>query len=139
VIPELREVGVFCDVPEEQSALDVVGEEAMAAARDRFVAEQCWDAFPMSETSAVFRRRVVDAVEAVLANHLGPGHRIVVACHGGVIGAYFSELLGVKQDMFFRPAHASVHRIAVLGERRVVISLNETHQLVEGETNLVTH
>jgi hypothetical protein len=32
--------------------------------------------------------------------------------------------------MFFRPAHASFHRIAVHGARRVIGSLNETHHLV---------
>jgi len=58
----------------------------------------------------------------------------VVACHGGVINAYLTHVLGLTdQDMFFRPAHASVHRVTFLGERRVIDAVNETAHLVPAD------
>ena len=63
--------------------------------------------------------RVGAAIETILARH--PGQVVVVACHGGVINAYLALVLGLdREDMFFRPAHASIHRVAYLGSRRVV-------------------
>jgi broad specificity phosphatase PhoE len=56
-----------------------------------------------------------------------------VACHGGVINAYIAEFLGINMDMFFRPAHASIHRILARHERRVVSTLNELHHLIMPE------
>jgi len=36
----------------------------------------------------------------------------------------------LDEDMFFRPAHASVHRVLARDDRRVVLSLNELTHLV---------
>ena len=104
-----------------------MGDDERDAARERWVIEQRWDAYPGGEGSARFRKRTVGAIEAILADH--DGQTVVVACHGGVINAYLAELLDVVPDMFFRPAHASVHRLAFGADRRVIRSLNEVHHL----------
>jgi broad specificity phosphatase PhoE len=57
---------------------------------------------------------------------------VVVACHGGVINAFLSGQLGLVADMFFRPAHCSVSRVAFDSELRVIRSLNEVHHLAGG-------
>ncbi len=76
-----------------------------------------------------FRTGVVEAVEAILAAH--PGEKVAAVCHGGVINAYLTHVLGIEDPTgFFYPNYTSIHRIAAArtGERSV-LSLNETSHL----------
>jgi 2,3-bisphosphoglycerate-dependent phosphoglycerate mutase len=130
VIAELAEIEVFRDLPPDERATDILGERALDGIRERFIQTRRWDAYPYSETSSDFRRRIGYAVESVVVTH--PGQTIVIACHGGVINAYLCEILGIAADMVFRPAHASVHRIRYAHGRRVLESLNETRFLGDG-------
>ena len=129
VLPELAEIEIFRHLPQEERASDVLGERALNGIRERFVQTRRWDAYPHSETSADFRRRIGIAIESIVVTH--PGQTIVIACHGGVINAYICEILGIAADMVFRPAHASVHGIRFGHGRRVVESLNESRFLAE--------
>ena len=124
---------MFRDLPPgTRSPIDAFGRQAMKPAQEAFVATRRWEAYPASETGAELKARVVPAVEAVLAAH--PGQVVVVACHGGVINAYLVHVLGIDaQDMFFRPAHASVHRVAWAGDRRVIGALNDITHLNPAE------
>jgi broad specificity phosphatase PhoE len=63
---------------------------------------------------------------------------VAVACHSGVTNGYLGHVLGLPQDMFFRPGHASVNRLLAGDDRRVVHSLNETHHLSQVDPALVT-
>ena len=63
---------------------------------------------------------------------------IAIVCHGGVINAYIGHILGIEQDMFFRPAHASISRVLAGDGRRVVSTLNEMHHLASVAPELVT-
>jgi len=85
------------------------------------------DTGPYTERSDDFRRRVGWAVESTIVPH--PGETVVVACHGGVINAYLADLLGLDVDMFFRPFHASSHRVLFGQGRRVIETLNEESYL----------
>lgn len=136
VVPELREIELFRDLPDGTQLADAVDPILLRGARERWVQERRWDVYPYSETGDEFRHRVLMAVEGIVAGH--PGERVVVACHGGVINAVTGSILGVREDMYFRPAHASVHRVAALAERRVIWSLNETHHLAAVDPELVT-
>ena len=136
VFPELREVEFFRDLPPEARVQDVLSEPVRRGMVERFVQERRWDVYPFSEGSAAFRARVVTIIEGLLV--MSEGLHAVVACHGGVINAYLGHVLGLEEDMFFRPAHASVHRVLVSGERRVIHSLNETHFLQAVDPTLVT-
>ena len=76
-----------------------------------------------------FRAGVVEAVEAIIAAH--PGEKVAAVCHGGVINAYLTHILGIADPSgFFYPNYTSIHRIAAArsGERSV-LSLNETCHL----------
>jgi 2,3-bisphosphoglycerate-dependent phosphoglycerate mutase len=128
VVDAVREIEMFRDLPEGVELLDAIDPLLLLGARERFALERRWDVWPFTETGDEFRHRVLMAVEGILATH--PGERIAIACHGGVINIIAAAVLGVDEDMFFRPAHASFHRIGVQGARRVVWSLNETHHLV---------
>ena len=76
-----------------------------------------------------FRAGVVMAVEEIIDAH--PGQKVAAVCHGGVINAYITHVLGIADPSgFFYPNYTSIHRIAAArsGERSV-LSLNETCHL----------
>jgi 2,3-bisphosphoglycerate-dependent phosphoglycerate mutase len=76
-----------------------------------------------------FRNDVVAAVEEIVEAH--PGENVAVVCHGGVINAYVSHILGIDDPSgFFYPNYTSIHRVAgARGGQRTVLSLNETAHL----------
>jgi 2,3-bisphosphoglycerate-dependent phosphoglycerate mutase len=78
---------------------------------------------------ATFQAIVVRAVERVIAAH--PGKRVVAVCHGGVINAYLSHVLGLGDATgFFYPNYTSIHRVLASGTgERTILSLNETSHL----------
>ncbi len=131
VVAELREIELFRDLPDGKSLLEALDPLLLHGVRERFVRERRWDVYPYGETGEELRNRVAMAVEGIIATH--PGSTIVVACHGGVINSYVGSVLGISdEDMWFRPNHASVHRLVAHGDRRVVRSLNEVHHLRRG-------
>ncbi len=136
VIDDLREIELFRDVPEGSGLTELIGVDQLHRLQERFIEERCWDVYPYSESSADFRARVVPAIDEIVARH--PGQRVAVACHSGVTNGYVSHVLGLTEDMIFRPAHASVNRVLAGDERRVVHSLNETHHLNQVDPALIT-
>ena len=75
-----------------------------------------------------FQRRVVDAVERIVAAH-GSG-RVAVVCHGGVVNVYLSWVLKTEQALFFLPHYTSVSRVLASADgRRSVDAVNETGHL----------
>ena len=128
VLPELREIEIFRDIGERHPR-EVVGDLILRGAQERFARDRRWDAYPMTERSHEFQDRVIAAVEGILAGHVG--QTVVVACHGGVINAYLTWVLGLDEDMFFRPAHASVHTVLVKDDRRVILGLNDVSHLTK--------
>jgi 2,3-bisphosphoglycerate-dependent phosphoglycerate mutase len=67
----------------------------------------------------VFKSGVIEAFERIISAH--SGQRVAVICHGGVIGAYLSSVLGLPGTIsgFFHPEYTSIHRVmaAKSGER----------------------
>ncbi len=137
VLPELREIELYRDLPEGASVRDMLPEHILRGVQERFVRERRWDVFPYSETSAEFRHRILTTVEGILAGH--QSERVAVVCHGGVINAYLGHVLGVAAEMFFRPGHASISRVLVGDGRRVLHTLNEVHHLSAAGGDLVTY
>lgn len=136
VIDDLREIELFRDLPDDTSLTELIGLPELQRLQERFIEERRWDVYPLSESSAEFRARIVPAIDQIVARH--PGQRVAVACHSGVTNGYFGHVLGLPQDMFFRPAHASVNRLLAGHGRRVVHSLNETHHLTQVDPALLT-
>ena len=131
IIDDLKEVGIFRDVPPDQTPLEYIGRLALVGTRQRMVIEKSWDVYPYSESSYEFRKRVINAIEGIIATH--PGERIAIACHGGVINAYVGHIIGSKYDMFFRPAHTSVSIVAGAEGIRALYSLNDVRHLMTAE------
>ena len=73
VLPELREVELFRDLPEGTQLTDAVDPILLRGVRERWVHDRRWDVYPYSETGEEFRHRVLMAVEGILATH--PGER----------------------------------------------------------------
>jgi broad specificity phosphatase PhoE len=139
VYPELREVETYRDVPDGVALEDVLSPAIWLGVQERFWRERKWDVSPFSEGSAEFRHRVVTIVEGILALSVRDGvQHVAIVCHGGVINAYIGHILGIQEDMFFRPAHASISRVLVGDGRRVVHTLNEMHHLSAASPDLVT-
>jgi broad specificity phosphatase PhoE len=137
ILAELREIELFRDLPEGTSLPDALDALLLRGVRERFVRERRWDVYPYGETGDELRHRVVMAVEGIIASL--SGSTTVVVCHGGVINSYVGSVLGITdEDMWFRPNHASVHRVVAHGDRRVVRSLNEVHHLRSVDPELVS-
>ena len=76
-----------------------------------------------------FRAGVVTAIEQIITDH--PGQKAAAVCHGGVINAYLTHILGIEDPSgFFYPNYTSIHRVAAArsGERSV-LTINETAHL----------
>jgi broad specificity phosphatase PhoE len=83
---------------------------------------------------AAFQRRVVGAVERVVAAH--PGERAVLVCHGGVINAYLAWVLGLPSErlLFFEPVYAGISRVAASRTgARMILTVNEGPHLRAGQ------
>ncbi len=137
VMDDLREVGVFRDIPGDKTAEEFLGEDLLEAVRLRMLNERSWDVYPHSESSYDFRKRAINSVETAIAR--SEGERIAIVCHGGVINAYVGHIIGSPYDMFFRPAHASINTVVVGGGRRVLRLLNDTHHLRTGEGDFLSY
>jgi broad specificity phosphatase PhoE len=87
-----------------------------------------WDVLPGFEPSHQFRRRVISAVEGILAER--HDQRVVVVTHGGVINAYLSKILDIPRDLFFLPDHASMSVVRRWGDLSAVQGLNDIAHLL---------
>lgn len=77
-----------------------------------------------------FRDVVVEAVERIVAAH--PGQKVAVVCHGGVINAYLSHVIGLGVPMFFEPSYTSITRVVASSRgHRSMVSANEIPHLPE--------
>ncbi len=131
VMDDLKEVGIFRDIPPHETATAYIGARMLAGVRERMMRERSWDVYPYSESSFDFRKRVVNAIESIIVAH--PSERLVIACHGGVINAYVAHIIGTPYDMFFQPAHTSLTIVAAGGGRRALQLLNDVHHLTTTE------
>ena len=75
-----------------------------------------------------FRAEVVSALDEVI--EANPGRQVAVFCHGGVVNAWLSHLLGLERLFLFEPAYTSVSRfLAARSGDRSLTSLNESAHL----------
>lgn len=88
-----------------------------------------WSKIPGSEPSAALRARMLGAVTRIHAAH--PGERVALFSHGGAINAFFAAMLDLERDYFFPAANTSVSVARALGERRLLMALNDISHLRE--------
>lgn len=103
--------------------------EELKAARDpRYEALMRGEHMDSEVDPFTFREVVTVAVERVIEGNRGG--TVAVVCHGGVINAYASHVLGIESPLFFQPHYTSVNRfLASGGGHRSVASLNDIGHL----------
>ncbi|MGQ4599675.1 histidine phosphatase family protein [Nocardia sp. R6R-6] len=122
VWPDLREIDVYGKSENRIPPADI-----QATAAEEFHRTRRWDAFPNTESSAEFRRRILDTVTAIADKH--PGERVAVVSHGGAISSLLSAVLGIEEDMWVYSAHTGITRLLRGEDRWAVGAVNETPHL----------
>ena len=84
---------------------------------------------PGGESGAQLRARVLRALQDILSK--AEGGVVLVVTHGGVINAYLGHVLGLDQDMFFLPDHASINTVRVEDGRAEIRFLNDVRHLTD--------
>jgi broad specificity phosphatase PhoE len=105
-------------------------EEMRVTKDERWVAmiEGRWGEFG-GEEPAVFRTRIDQAVDEIIAAH--PGEIVVAVCHGGVVNVALAGVLNLERELWFDPGYTSVSRvIASRTGVRSVASVNERAHLI---------
>ncbi len=104
-------------------------EELKQANDPRYLELMRGDWTTQEETPDEFSARVVGSLDAIIEAHAG--QRIAVSCHGGVINAYLTHVLGLPVGPgFFYPNYTSIHRVAASrGGHRSIVTVNETAHL----------
>jgi 2,3-bisphosphoglycerate-dependent phosphoglycerate mutase len=88
-----------------------------------------WDGIPGAEGDAVFRARVVAAIERAAAGH--EGGRIAIVCHGGVIGAYLAAVLGNPRSLWLSVENTSISLVRFADGARHVVVAGDCHHLYD--------
>jgi broad specificity phosphatase PhoE len=84
-----------------------------------------------------FRATAVETIEAIVAAH--PSQTVAVVCHGGVVNAYLSHILGMRRTLFFEPAYTSFSRVRADREgHRQLVSANETPHLPQAPLDVLS-
>lgn len=86
------------------------------------------------ETYAALQRRVARSIDAIAGRCVD--ERVIVVTHGGPIVAYLRAFLGFGPDdadtaPFFGCAPASLHELAIDGNARTVVRLNDVAHLAD--------
>ena len=114
----------------DRSSNEYVPVEELKATNDprwQQMLDDTWD--ERDETRSDFISRVVTTIDGIIAAH--PAQTVAVVCHGGVINAYLTSVLGTPDSVgFFDPNYTSVHRVmASRSGQRQIVTINETAHL----------
>lgn len=124
-----REIVVDADLVEfDHGAAEYIPVEDAAEGDDRYLRVLDGDLSPWGVDAVAFQKRVVAAVERIVAGH--PGSRVAVVCHGGVVNVYLAHILETPRALFFAAHYTSVHRVLASRDgRRMLSSVNEVAHL----------
>lgn len=103
-------------------------EELLADPEQLAIVANEWLSPEAEATRQAFRDRVVTAIDGIADANEG-ADRIVIVCHGGVINAYLSAVLGLPGTLFFEPIYTGVSRVVRKGGHRQFLSANEAPHL----------
>lgn len=126
VVDDIGEV--FVGAWEGMSFEQIVSGDEELARRFR-EQEAMFSMAPGGESGAQLRARVLRALEGILSK--AEGDAVLVVTHGGVINAYLGHVLGLDQDMFFLPDHASINTVRIEDGRPEVRFLNDVRHLTD--------
>jgi probable phosphoglycerate mutase len=122
-VADLTEINLWRDVPQDQGLLDSVGPDELRRIMRAGNRTQRWDAYPYAEPPQEFRARIVTAIDAIMARHVG--QRVVVACHGGVINGYVAQSIRSELDTPCTIHHTSITTVRAMDDQRRVVQVND--------------
>ena len=120
---DLQEVDLWGKIDQTKSLRDNLPADEIRAIFRESHRTQRWDAYVYGNGADAFRNRVRTTIERIAADHVG--QRVVVACHGGVIATYLSQLWGADVDNVCHVHHTSITTVRAMDEYRRVIAVND--------------
>ena len=124
----LQEVDLWGKVDQNKSLKDNLPDDEIRTIFRESQRTQSWDAYVYGNGAQTFRDRVHTTIERIAAEHVG--QRVVIACHGGVIGTYLSQLWGADMDIVCHVHHTSLTTVRAMDHYRRVVAVNDfTHVL----------
>lgn len=130
----LEEINLFANVRQDVGLLDSIGKDEVRAIYREANRTHRWDAYTYSEDVPAFRARIISTIEGLIADH--HGERIVIACHGGVIGVYLGHLFQSPMDRLCTIHHTSITTVRGSGDRRAVVQVNDFEHVRPLQTEL---
>lgn len=130
---DLREIDLWQKAPQDKGLLDIYSREELAEIYREVSRSRMHTAYPHVEDVPAFKERVVGAIDAIIEE--GQGHRVVVACHGGVINAYLSYLFGSSYDHLVNVFHTSITVVRGADTRRTVLTINDYSHVMAFQTH----
>lgn len=119
----LSEIDLWKNAPQDKGLLDLYTRDELVAVYREVAATRRHSAYPYCEDADAFRDRVVSAIDAIVEANVG--HRVVVACHGGVINAYLAHLLRSAYDHLVSVHHTSITVVRAADTRRELLTIND--------------
>lgn len=133
VMPGLREIDLWQNAPQDKGLLDIYTREQLADVYREVTRTRKHSAYPFCEDVDSFRSRVFTALDAAIAE--SHGMRIAVVCHGGVINAVLSHVLGSSFDHLVAVHHTSVSVMRAADTRRVILTVNDYSHVMPFQTS----
>ena len=133
-IESLGEIHLWRDLPQELGLVDALGPDELRRIMREGNRTRRWDSYPHAEPRDEFRARVVDAVDRIMADHVG--QRVVVACHGGVINGYVAHVVESALDAPFTVHHTSITTVRGMDDLRRVVQVNDHEHVRSFQTEL---
>lgn len=123
VFDDLHEVDLWGQLDQSKSLTEQLPADELREIFRESQRTQSWDAYRYANGPQEFRDRVVRTIEQIAADNVGK--RVAVACHGGVIGTYLSQLWGAEVDNVCHVHHTSITTVRAMDDYRRVIAVND--------------
>jgi probable phosphoglycerate mutase len=133
-IESLGEIHLWRDLPQELGLVDALGPDELRRIMREGNRTRRWDSYPHAEPRDEFRTRIVDAIDRIMADHVG--QRVVVACHGGVINGYAAHVVESAPDAPFTVHHTSITTVRGMDDLRRVVQVNDHQHVRAFQTEL---
>jgi probable phosphoglycerate mutase len=131
VAPLARRLGLEVAIEPLVTEYDEGEVEYVPMERLKAMGDPRWDQIMAGDDISdpeAFRDQVVAGMDRIIAAN--PGRTVAVGCHGGVVSAYLSHVLGIDSVMFYEARYTSISRVAASSSgHRTMRSVNELGHL----------
>ena len=131
---DLQEIDLWGKVDQSKSLKENLPADEIRAIFRESQRTQSWDAYIYGHGAQAFRDRVHSTIERIAADHVS--QRVVVACHGGVIGTYLAQLWGADLDNPCHVHHTSITTVRAMDDYRRVIAVNDFRHVLPFQNSI---